>query len=133
MRQRRLRVLTALVLALIVVMVTFGLSHPFFRSVGGAGVRALARQAVVARRVGTPVARSAERARRAVAVRLAFIGAYWSVCFMLSGVLLVLAWLDVREIRRKLLAARLSMVRPGASSEATGASPSNTPNGQSAP
>ncbi len=132
LRQRRLRVLTAVVLALIVGMVAFGARHPFFRSAGQPAVRALARQAVAARRAGAPVARSAERARRAVAVRLAFIGAYWSVCFLLSGVLLVLAWLDVREVRRKLLAARMSMMRTGASNEAE-APASSAPTGPATP
>ncbi|MBM3494872.1 MAG: hypothetical protein FJX72_11235 [Armatimonadetes bacterium] len=111
LRQRRLRVLTAFVVLLILGMVGFGVRHPFFRSAGEPEVRALARQAVVARRMGQTPSSEAERARRAAAVRIAFIGAYWSGCFLLSGALLVLAWLDAREIRRKLVDAQRTLAR----------------------
>jgi hypothetical protein len=111
LRQRRLRVLTGLVIVMIVGMVGFGTRHPFFRSAGSPGVRALAREAVIARREGREPAPDAERARRAAAVRVAVIGAYWCGCFALSGVLLILAWLDVREIRRKLVEAQRVLAR----------------------
>ncbi len=113
MRQRRLRVLTMFVILLIGAMVAVGVRHPFFRSAGSPGVRALAREAVMARRSGRPATAKAERARRAAAVRVAFIGAYWSLCFMLSGSLLILAWLDVREIRRGLMEAQRAVMRDG--------------------
>lgn len=121
-RQRRLRVLTAVVILMIGAMVATGVTHPFFRSAGSEEVRALARQAVVARRAGRPAPPEAERARRAAAVRVAFIGAYWSACFVLSGALLILAWLDVREIRRKLLEAQRALSR-----EDTGKRPASSP------
>lgn len=111
LRQRRLRVVTAVVLLLVVGMVGLGLNHPFFRSAGDPEVRGLARQAVFARTANQTPSEEAERARRAIVVRIATIGAYWSLCFALSVVLLVLAWLDVREVRRKLLDARVSMLQ----------------------
>ena len=92
-------------------MVAAGVTHPFFRSAGSAEVRSLAREAVIARRSGMPARPEAEQARRAAAVRVAFIGAYWSVCFLLSAALLVLAWLDVREVRRRLLETQRALSR----------------------
>lgn len=106
LRQRRLRVLSAVVLLIILSLVAAGVTQPFFRSVGSPQVRELARQAMMDKRAGrTPTAR-AEHARRAAAVRVAVIGAYWTLCFLLSALLLILAWLDVREVRKKLLAAQ---------------------------
>jgi hypothetical protein len=119
LRQRRLRVLTAVVLVTIGAMVGLGMTHPFFRSAGSPEVRSLAREAVIARRYGMKPRPEAERARRAAAVRIAFIGVYWSVCLLLSGLLLILAWLDVREIRRKLAEARSTIAGPGPPQDGT--------------
>lgn len=114
--------LSVVILAAIIALLANGMTHPFFRSVGNAMVRDLARQAVQARRAGLEPSPEAERARRAVAVRIATIGAYWTLCFGLTGVLLVLAWLDVREIRRKLLAARMAALRTVADARRRGGS-----------
>ncbi|NLI00266.1 MAG: hypothetical protein GX446_12340 [Chthonomonadales bacterium] len=120
LRQRRLRVLSAFVLLLILTLVAVGVTQPFFRNAGSAEVRALAREAILARRSGREPTPQAERARRAAAVRVAVIGAYWSLCFLLSGVLLILAWLDVREIRRKLDDARRRLTGAGPVSPSRG-------------
>ncbi|NUQ71054.1 MAG: hypothetical protein HUU17_09565 [Chthonomonadales bacterium] len=110
-RQRRLRTLTAVILLTIGAMVVFGLSHPFFRSSGDTQIRRLAREAVLLRHAGGTPDAAGDRARRVVAVRLTLIALYWSVCFCLTALLVVLAWLDAREVRRRLLLSRSAMAR----------------------
>jgi hypothetical protein len=111
MRQRRLRVLAAAVLLTIIAMVITGVTNSFFRSPGDPQVQELAREAIAARREHRQPSPEAERARQAVTTRLTFIGGYWAVCLGLSCLLVLLAWLDVREIRRRLLAAQLGVLR----------------------
>lgn len=110
-RQRRLRTLAGVVLIAVLAMAVTGLTHPFFRSVGNVETRNLARMAYLQRRAGRQPAPEAERARRAVAVRLVIIGAYWTVCLILSAVLVVLAWMDIRELRRRFMQGQASALR----------------------
>jgi hypothetical protein len=88
-QQRRLRTVTAVVLVVILLMIVFGMTSPFFHP---------ARPAVL-----TP------RLQKALTVRILFIGSYWIVCTLLACSLIVLAWLDLREVRRKLSEARRDM------------------------
>jgi len=90
LRQRRLRVATVLVLALVVVLVIFGLVHPFFNL--------------------TPPGKLTPEVRRALAVRGLLILLYWTVCMLLGLSLAVLAWLDIREVQRKLREHRAAML-----------------------
>jgi hypothetical protein len=89
-RRRRLRVLTVLVLLAVIAMVLYGTRDPFFALPSGPVVAA---------------------ARHAVAVRALIILLYWTFCMFLGLSLVVLAWLDLREIRRALMAARRSTWR----------------------
>jgi len=89
-RQRRLRVLTILILAAVIAMIFVGMTHPFFRP----GPRPA---------VMTP------RLEKAIQVKVLTIGFYWISCTLLTTSLFVLAWLDLREVRRKLLYARRDM------------------------
>ena len=84
--QRRLRTITAVLLLFIVAMIVFGVTSPFFH---------IARPVIM-----TPVI------RKRLAVRGLAIMAYWTVCILLALSLLLVAWLDLREVRRKLLVAR---------------------------
>jgi hypothetical protein len=90
-RQRRLRVITAIVFIVLGVMIFVGFSHPFFHPV----VPPFASLAV----------------RRAFAVRALFIMLYWSICFVLLFSLVIVAWLDYREIKLKMLMARRDIFR----------------------
>lgn len=110
-RQRRLRYSAAIIIVALLLLVGTGLRHPFFRSVGSPTVRDLARTAIQYERAGRTPPPEAERARRAVTVRLTVIAAYWTLCFSLSAVLVLLAWMDVREIRRKLMDAHSRALR----------------------
>lgn len=110
-RQRRLRVVTLTVLVLVGAMIAVGVRAPFFRSAGSPAIRALAREALVARREDRPVRPAAVRASRAVRVRLIAIYLYWTCCILLTTSLFVLAWLDMREVQRKLARARRDIWR----------------------
>ena len=89
-RQRRLRVLTILILAAVIGMIFVGLTHPFFRP-------------------GPPPAVMTPQIKKAIQVKVLTIGFYWISCTLLTTSLFVLAWLDLREVRRKLLYARRDM------------------------
>ncbi|HSV75240.1 MAG TPA: hypothetical protein VLH79_15905 [Chthonomonadales bacterium] len=90
-RQRRLRIITIAVLAVVTVLVAVGLLHPFFDLQAPAEV--------------TP------EVRRALAVRGIVILFYWTVCMLLGLSLAVLAWLDIREIQRRLRDHRLALLK----------------------
>ena len=81
--------LTVLVLAAVIAMIFVGVTHPFFRPI---------RPAVM-----TP------QLERAIKVKILTIGFYWITCTLLTTSLFILAWLDLREVRRKLLYARRDM------------------------
>jgi len=85
-RQRRLRWISAIILLAVIAMVIFGATSPLFRPVHPA--------------VLTPVI------RRQIKVRILFVGFYWIMCSLLASFLVVLAWLDIREVQRVLAAAR---------------------------
>lgn len=111
-RQRRLRVITAVLLVLIVGMVGTGILHPFFRSLASPEVLEKVRQERIAarqaRQSGLPPSPLSAQSR-AVTVKLIFLYFYWTVCFLLALSLIIVAWLDLREVRRKLLAARRTL------------------------
>ena len=88
-RQRRLRVLTLIILATVILMIAVGLIHPFFHP---------SRPTVM-----TP------HIRRAIQAKILIVGFYWITCALLTTSLFLLAWLDLREVRRKLLLARRDM------------------------
>jgi hypothetical protein len=85
-RQRRLRVVTLILLGFIVVMIAFSQLHPFFHP--------------VAPHIMTT------RSRRALAAQYMLILGYYSVIFLLALSMLVLAWLYIRDIRVQLALAR---------------------------
>jgi hypothetical protein len=85
-RQRRLRVFTVVIVLFVIAMILFGMTHPFFRP--------RAPEAM------TP------RVRDAFRVQVLIVGFYWTACMLMATSLIVIAWLDVREIRRKIGAAR---------------------------
>lgn len=84
-RQLRIRWIAVTLLLIAGAMVAFGLLHPLFQ--------------VHPRAVD-------EAMRRRVALRAIFILGYWSVCFILANFVVLMAWLDVRETRRRFSAAR---------------------------
>jgi len=86
LRQRRLRVITGALLVAIAAMIAVGMTHPFFR---------ITRPRTMTRAI-----------RRALAVQGMMILGWWTVCFILAFALFLVAWLDIREIRRSLAAAR---------------------------
>jgi hypothetical protein len=88
--QRRLRVATALLLLAASGMIVFAVYHPFFHFPHPIHP--------------TPQLRH-EMARRAL-----FVLAYWTVCFLLVLAMLVVAWLDLREVRRRLAERRLDIL-----------------------
>lgn len=94
LRQRRLRLITAVLLAVIGVMVTTGALHPFFR------LRRLAPGEVLT-----------EELRRAMAAKALFILGYWTLCLLLAFSLFLLAWLYIRDVRLQLLIAQRDMWR----------------------
>src|SRR5947209_7510504 len=88
-RQRRFRIITVLILVGVIIMIVVGLTHPFFRPVHPP--------------ILTP------RIARALKVKILIIGLYWISCSLLTASLFLMAWLDLREVRRKLLQARREM------------------------
>ena len=88
-RQRRLRVVTVIILAAVILMIAVGLIHPFFRPT---------RPEVLT-----------DQIRRAIQAKVLIVGLYWISCALLTSSLFILAWLDLREVRRKLLLARRDM------------------------
>lgn len=85
-RQRRLRVVTLLILVTIAVMIIFAMTHPFFRI--------------------QPPPTVTPAIRKALAVKGLMILGYWTVCLALTMGLILVAWLDLREIRRKIVMAQ---------------------------
>lgn len=85
-RQRRLRVVTLLLLAAIAMMIIFAMTHPFFRI--------------------EPPPTITPTVRKALAVKGLMILGYWTVCLALTMGLILMAWLDLREIRRKIVMAQ---------------------------
>jgi hypothetical protein len=104
-RSRRLRVAGALLLAAIVLMSLYG----YFRIMPGFRQSSVHPAHVVAQRTGGPVLKVPpgvvltpveERARRVVIAQLLFVYFYWTVCGVLILAVLIIAWLDLREIMR---------------------------------
>ena len=89
-KQRRLRAVTLVILTMVIMMVVAGATHPFFRPAGRPPVMT-------------------ERIEQAIKVKILMIGFYWITCLLLTTTLFILAWLDLREVRRKLLLARRDM------------------------
>src|SRR5438067_4276557 len=89
--QRRHRVVTIVLLVIIVVMIVVGLTQPFFDL-----------------RIHGPMT---PIVRKAVAAKGIMIMGYWTVCFLLALSLLLVAWLEFREIQRNLLLARRDVLR----------------------
>ena len=85
-RQRRLRMVTLVVLAFIFVMLAFAWFHPFFHP------------------VRPPIL--TDRVRRALAAQGLLILGYYSIVFLLAMSLVVIAWLYVRDVRLQLLMAQ---------------------------
>jgi hypothetical protein len=90
-RQRRLRRIVVILLVAIGVLCAFGVLHPFFRL-----------------RHSGPLT---ETVRKALAVKGIFILSYWSIVFLLAVVLILVAWLDIREIRAKLAREQVDILR----------------------
>jgi hypothetical protein len=91
LRQRRLRTATAVILGVIALMIVFGNAHPFFHP--------------------HPPAALTPHLRRLFGVRMLLILSYWTVCLLFTVGLVVLAWLDVREIRLHMMMARRDIWR----------------------
>lgn len=85
-KQRRLRRITTALLLFIAAQVAVGVLHPFFRPVRPLQL--------------TPTV------ERALMVKILFIFGYWTVCLLLVMCLVLVAWMDLREVRRKFLVAR---------------------------
>jgi hypothetical protein len=85
-RQKRLRRITAALLLFIAAQVAIGVLHPFFRPVRPLQL--------------TPTI------ERALKVKIIFIFGYWTLCLLLVMCLVLVAWMDLREVRRKFLVAR---------------------------
>lgn len=90
-RQRRLRTISAIVICFIAAMLFIGLTSPFFHPHIPAVI--------------TP------HLRKAFAVRSLIILIYWFVCFILASSLILLAMLDLREVRKKLAMTRRDIWR----------------------
>ena len=90
-RQRTLRIVTLVLLLVIAAMIAFGMTHPFFH---------LPRPAYM-----TPTL------RKALAVRGLMILVYWTACLLLTCGLFLVAWLDLREVRLKMLMVRRDIWR----------------------
>ena len=90
-RQRRHRMITVFLLSVIGIMLFVGVRHPFFDLRIHAPL--------------TPVV------RKALAAKGIMIMGYWTVCFLLAMGLIVVAWLEYREIQRKLLTVRRDIWR----------------------
>ena len=90
-RQVRLRGITLALLIFIGGMILLGTSHPFFHRSHGLLVT--------------------EAARKAYALKLIFIFGYWSICLSLVFSLVIVAWLDLREVRRKALLAQRHIIQ----------------------
>lgn len=89
--QRRRRVWTFVFLATICAMILIGRFHPFFK---------FARPEHLTR-----------AAQKALAVKGMMVMGYWTVCFLLAITLLLLAWMEIREVQRKALIARRDVWR----------------------
>ena len=90
-RQRRLRMITGIILAIIAVMIIVSLISPFFHPAAPAIMT--------------------EKVRRAFKVQAMIIWFYYSICLLLSFSLVIIAWLYVREVRLQLLMARRDIFR----------------------
>lgn len=91
LRQRRLRMLTTIILLVIFVMILIGATQPFFHF--------------------APPPHMTPKVRKAMAVKAMIVLSYWTVCFILAACLPIIAWLDVREVRLKMAVARRDIWR----------------------
>jgi hypothetical protein len=114
-RQRRLRVVTAVILTVVVCMVGVGMKHPFFHRLAAPPVQQLAREAYTAKREHRLPRPEAARASRVVKLKLLTIYLYWTAFFLLASSLFVIAWLDIREVERQLASARRDIWRQAGS------------------
>ena len=89
--QRRHRQITLVLLVVIMVMIVVGLRHPFFDLRIHATMTPLVRKALAAKGI--------------------VIMGYWTVCILLALGMILIAWLEFREIQRKLLMARRDVFR----------------------
>jgi hypothetical protein len=96
-RQIRLRYLTWILLAVIAVMIAFGVLHPMFR---------MTPPAALTTHPSTLPAPKVQAIRQAFALKLLLIGVYWATCVVLTLILPVFAWLYTREIQLQELMAR---------------------------
>lgn len=95
LRQRRLKVLTFVIIGVIAFLLIVSIFHPFFHP--------------------TPPAILTEKIRKALKVQALLIWLYYSTCLMLSFFLVIIAWLYTREVRDQLLAARKTIIRESTS------------------
>ena len=89
--QRRRRAWTFILLATIAAMILVGQFHPFFK---------FARPEHLTR-----------AAQKALAVKGIMVMGYWTVCFLFAIALLLLGWMEIREVQRKALIARRDVWR----------------------
>ena len=111
LRQRRLRMGALAILLTVLGMVAFGMANPFFRVVASPTVRELAREGIRKHRAGADLTPAERRARDVVRTKLIAIYGYWTVCFLLTSGAVLLAWLDIREVQRRLAAEHIAAVR----------------------
>ena len=111
-RQVRLRYLTWILLAVIVLMIAFGVLHPVFR---------MTPPAALTDHLNTIPAPRLRAIRQAFALKLLLIGIYWATCLIFTLMLPVFAWLYAREIRLQELMARRDYWRDLSGKQAPGA------------
>ncbi|MEP6755279.1 MAG: hypothetical protein ABJA67_07250 [Chthonomonadales bacterium] len=105
LRQRRLRVITYIVIGIIATMLCVSVVHPFFHP--------------------TPPAMMTEKIRRAFKVQALIIWLYYSTCLLLAFLLVIIAWLYTREVRFQLINERMKMLQ--ATTMGSGKKPENSP------
>lgn len=111
LRQKRLRMAALAILLVVLGMVGFGTVHPFFRIVASPSVTELAREGIRKHREGAPLTPAERRARDAVRTKLIAVYGYWTVCFVLTGGAVLIAWLDIREVQRRLAEEHIAAMR----------------------
>ena len=90
-RQKQLRLLTAVTLTVLIIMITVGIFHPFFHP-------------------EIPKSLTPEL-RKFMKVRLLLIYCYWTACLLAPLFLVVLAYLDMREVKIKSIIAKSEMIQ----------------------
>ena len=90
-RQRRLRLLTGVILAVIAILIIISYVSPFFHPIAPAI--------------------TTDKIRRAFKVQALLIWCYYSFCFLMTFSLVIIAWLYTREVRYQMLMARRDIFR----------------------